>query len=819
MKKSLFALLAVGIVTLSSVSAKPLAGTAASPAASSSQGIQADQAASAVYALLDLARAKSFTVTYVDTGSTFNDVYSIEGGYLQRSWEQQTYALLDGLVSQYGAKYVYGVKKTEKGWAPTTVLLQADPNQTGKNVPMQTIESVEKVDDLLTVPDLAGKVKVDEEGAYTDDTDIIYDLVAAAHLGSYVGGSYIQRVRLTPNKDGSLTIRLQRLAGLGTYEDFSSDPSENEITYSKLNESSIQDLADFVKTYKMGTKSLADAGSDVVKPFTGENIKVTSKLYFVPDGQTVDASSEAQDTTVFEFSHDNIKLTVDNAASRANGSQFYHRGDLDEAEQQVLLGDNTVKSNPTGNDFDTFVTRPGQAAEAELPYFIQDAADNSVYHYYGIDPDTFFQNFTQLSESIGYVDSLDVKVENGVVSQMVTSGPQSQDGNGNPGHLEVHTTIENTDAAPLGELKPYAIADGDNADFKAALDFLKNPTENFSIVSTFAQDGGDGGIAPGDEGGDVVDPGMGQGGQGTGGGNTLIYDKANDILLRQNGDQSEGWVGKDGKVTHFRVLVDNNAETEEQSFLPNPVGAPEEGKTLDHLSYFNDSQFDLDPALVEKDPTQSDETSSFYVLKNGGEDLADLPYHVLGSSNLNSIYNKTLWFGIQDGRFLESQFQWGGELGAGTDDVAFSYGAGAQALTDFQIQAIKGMADWKEPTSWKEDNVNLYEEVLAAFGNDEAFVSAIPYLYDPSYAGFWLGEPNSNSFVFWGTNMNPDNANAASLFQAKYTALLLSLGFKKQTVAYQTGGYGTVYVKGNMQIRPSDPENNGILVRKIAQSD
>lgn len=827
MRKSLFSFLGAGVLALSSLVATSFAYVHTKVAPASSPSAQTSSASSstattATYALLALARAKSFTVTYTDSNSetgespTYSDVYSIEGGYLQRSWESQTYALLQGLVTQHGNKYVYGVKKTDQGYVPSTVLLQADPNQTGVNVPMQTIESVQKVDDLLTISDLAGKIKSDAEGAYTDDTDVIFDLVSAAHLGSYVGGNYIQRVRLTPQSDGSLTIKLQKKSGLGSYGDYLSDPNENTITYSKLNSSSIAELADFVKTYKMNDKTLADEAPSVVKNLTGENIRITSKMYFVKDGESITAESAPDNTTTFELSHDNIKLSVDNAASKANGSQFYHRGNLDKAEQKVLLGNNTVQSNVSGEDFDTFVVRPWDVATSQLPYFVQDTTDTTLYHYYGIIPDTFFQNFTQLSENIGYVDSLSLRVVNGVASQMVTQGPQSVNDLGEAGHLEVHTTIENTDANPLKDLVTYVSDATDIGDFQKAMDYLKNPTENFSIVSTYAAQGGDWGIAPAAEGGEV-DPGMGEGGQ-SGGGNTLIYDKANDILLRENGSQTEGWVGKDGKVVNFRVFVDNNAQTEEESFLPKAVSAPVTGEsTLDNLSFFNDSKFDLNANLVQKDASQSDATSSYYVLKNNGEDLTDVAYHILGSSNLNYIYNKSLWFGIQDGRFLQSGFDSGGPLGAATDNVAFSYGAEAKALTSLQIQKIKNMADWVQPKSWKDESINMYEELVSVFG-EAAFVDAIPYLYDPAYSGFWLSEnTGTNSFTFFATNMNPSNLNQAALYQAKYTALLLSLGFKKTIVPYATGGTGTFYVKGNMQIRPSDAENNGILVRKTVE--
>lgn len=385
---------------------------------------------------------------------------------------------------------------------------------------------------------------------------------------------------------------------------------------------------------------------------------------------------------------------------------------------------------------------------------------DNQYRYYGWNQSSFFSSLSHLNGR-NSIRNVDVFTKDGKVHQIVFTYPtmRDTDDSGKAFTYDVTIYIDVVSDRPITEVKPYGT--------RSYHEVLAKAFARFDGSSAFQ-------VTAQDDRTEAVQY-------------TTYYD-GNHLLYRSayytgagNTSYIRGYT-KTGDNAYRRFLIDRKGNLK--------ANGAEVNSSLRSLLNFS-----LSPDLFRKVKDGVYEFDS-YVLPSvrdgmilGTESSLFLPATFRLTVDEANGYVTSATYSYSDGLFRN-----------GSETLSFLYGDEVK-LSSVTTLDVDQLPDWKEPTSWGDEDASFTNYLTRYFGDEAANV---PYVYDPDIYGLWDASDSTLELEFFS---NTYTADAAS-FYAAYQAALKAASFEETTLKGMPGA--TVYVKGKISLRLAKVLGGGI---------
>ncbi len=571
---------------------------------------------------------------------------------------------------------------------------------------------------------------------------------------------------------------------------------------------SIATLDSFLSSYSLPEKAL-DEELIATIPTTGSYHSIVTYSYEANVSDVV----EQEDYVDYSPTARQISRNVKGVSSAAY-SYYTKDEETGHVIDNYLNYDNTVATKDLGGDFDEDMATPSSLFEAGA--FRANSGD--VYTYYGYQGRAFINDLVDFD--CGSILSIEVTVEDGAIASLKAITPTRYDSYGQQMHYEVEVFFSSDN-----DISPIVPTSSTDYTVKAALGSFTDAYNYglyYSFTATIATETGANNYKT-----------------------TLSLFKKdslssyNDVLLydRESVDTSEGSSGDPIHIRYGYYLKDE-AGKEVIPFKVNDNGeAIASEATMTGVNLGDILGFDLDSRLFEQVSEDSDSGKWQYRLRKEAKDVSS---HIIGGSHASYLIPSSLTLDISSQAVggvsynlkmldkLEYEFN-AEDFYKGKESVTFSgYGA-TSAPSDVDFSTLK---DWVEPETWEEGAPEVYDRIVASFGEETA--SKLPFLYQKDIEGHWLsGEEAYNEFptdgyaIRWMMLCNDSylvegDTGISKAYMEAFAAKLKKNGFveKEYPLGSLSSDIATLYSEDlDLYVRIPDSVGAGIRLLRIEQLD
>lgn len=405
------------------------------------------------------------------------------------------------------------------------------------------------------------------------------------------------------------------------------------------------------------------------------------------------------------------------------------------------------------------------------PDAIRKIGDN-LYRYYGTNLlevlDTCF-GIENSYQQLGYISGITLEKHDDVIDTM-----HLYYGNyfypGDTDYVDVALTLSNEGTAP--ELKP--ISNPDNTAVKAALDYF-NGSHSYKMVAVT----------------DLTDSLYASNPSTY---SELIYDKdkkATYIKKYSAGKliKEYGYLdAEDGMVSFEKAYKDDGTAYLRETAPKNKVQG----------AFRNTALFHVEGDTLVKKSEYNNIITYYFQGRVGGFGAIGFADSGIGESK-NAVWNSPLFTfegTAEEMRLATLKYNYQPN-GANASTMQLTFTEDDALKIEENLTAIE---TYKEPTSWKEENLDFYEKLVELFQDN---AEMIPYLYDKDLHDNFKFRYKGSDISFYSRVEGKED------YLTRYEAALKSVGFTKKD------GEVKVYTKDNIQVTIQATLKEGITFRKI----
>ncbi len=596
--------------------------------------------------------------------------------------------------------------------------------------------------------------------------------------------------------------------------DFTSGASDSDIetidglsgVLSAVKATSLSTLDSFLSSYSLPEKVLADELIATIP----ENGEFHSKVIYSYEANVADVI-EQEDDVVYSPSARQITRNV-KGVSAASYSYYTKDESTGHIIDNYLNASNEVTTKDLGGDFDEEMGVPSTLFENGAFR----ATEGNVYTYYGYQGRAFINDLVDFD--CGSILSIEVTVEDDEIVSLKAITPIRQDSYGQKMHYEVEVTFkgESTIAPLVPDTSSYT-------ELKAALNTFQDKYSwglMYDFTATIATETGANNYKT-----------------------TLSLFKKdslsafNDVLLfdQESVDTSEGSSGDPIHIRYGYYLKDEKGK-EVIPFKVNDAGeAISSEATMTGVNLADILGFDINPSLFQKVSEDTEKGEWQYRLRKEAKDVSS---HIIGGSHASYLIPSSLTMDVSTqtvGTYtlkmldkIEYEFN-AEDFYKGKESVTFSNYGTTVAPTDVDFSTLK---DWVEPETWKDGAPEVYDRIVASFGEETA--SKLPFLYQKDIEGHWLsGEEAYNEFpadgyaIRWMMLCNDSyyvsgDSGVSKAYMEAFAAKLKKNGFveKDYPLGCMESDVATLYSEElDLYVRLPDSVGAGIRLLRIEQLD
>lgn len=564
----------------------------------------------------------------------------------------------------------------------------------------------------------ADDIKLNYSYYYCQDSTLIEAF--SYFLGASTLASKIYAVKFTLNET-------KTELNFSFVPNFSSGASDSDIetidglsgVLSAVKATSIASLDSFVATYSLPENSIGEELIATI-PTSGEIHSIVTYSY---EGNTSDVI-EQEDHVTYSPTARQITRNV-KGVSAASYSYYTKDAETGHVIDNYIDYSNAVATKDLGGDFDKDMPTPSSLFEEGAFR----AVSGDVYTYYGYQGRAFINDLVDFD--CGSILSIEVTVEDGVIASLKAITPTRYDSYGQKMHYEVEVSFQGE-----GTIAPLVPDSAKDWTVYGALNSFQDSYGYglmYSFTATIATETGANNYKT-----------------------TLSLFKKdslssyNDVLLfdQESVDTSEGSSGDPIHIRYGYYLKDESGK-EVIPFKINDNGeAIASEATMTGVNLGNILGFDIDCRLFVKTSEDTDKGQWQYRLRKEAKDASS---HIIGGSHASYLIPSSLTLDISTqtvGTYslkmldkLEYEFN-AEDFYKGKESVTFSNYGATSAPTDIDFSTLK---DWVEPETWEDGAPEVYDRIVACFGEETA--SKLPFLYQKDIEGHWLsGEEAYNEF-------------------------------------------------------------------------
>lgn len=530
-------------------------------------------------------------------------------------------------------------------------------------------------------------------------------------------------------------------------------------TFKNIGTTSYPILDNFVNTYQFPEKTITEEMAQVFKQeVLSSDIKITRVWNMRPADELEDKKVDiTRDKAYIETYYGNdyypkLKYPV---------TSLYAKEEDGRASLNYINPNNELTSIDTGKTFDSMFPSISDYFE---PLSFRANENENVYHYIGYNA----RRLTQVLAlyDLGVTESIDITVNNGKITKIVSKTPVYYDSYGNRFYTQAVVELKETRAIPSIEV----------------LIPTSNDTQIQNVLSLF--DGSTSFNAH------IVTGGLSQ--------YATNVTVADDIILYEHNehDTDEGASGE--LVKHY-----NGYQQVPEGLVPFTIETieDEQWQVIGGVAKASDNT--INGATI-KDAIGFNAVSTVFEKNNYGQivtrkavgDIGNFVFSgELGYCMVPSSFRMEL---DADGKPLKITYNAMLDEGFYLNEEEITFSNWGTAILP-EIFDFTSIGIWNAPTTWKETiSARDYEEIVGLF--NEEYIEQIPYLYDRRIAGDWFVNNTSafvNYFHFCNINYLLEKDYYKNYAEA-YIAMLLDLGFVKN----RDNAWGLeAYTKGNLNIR------------------
>ena len=633
-----------------------------------------------------LANDGNYTLQYDYRGKTFSEYFTTDYAYYEIS-EMGYVGLAD--YSDSSQKLFYKYVIGDDGSVELKQALAYMDAETGQYVPIRSRTGTDYM--YLFVSGDAEVSKEDlvlyQEGYYSDNRDLITIL---ANLMGY-GGS----VDLISKITFQIQDQTLKFTFYPTFEEGYEIIDGVSGTFKDIGTTSYEKMENFVSSYRLPEKMISEEMARVFQnKVVSTDVKVTrvwsNKAADELEDKQIDMSSDKAYLSTYygNASYGKLKYPV---------RSLYENGADGNAYLTYIDTTNQLRKVNTGVAYEKMFVSPTIYFE---PASFRTSEDGNVYKYYGYNARWLTQSLSQYD--LGVTESIEITVDNGAISRIVSKTPQYYDSYGNQYYTQAVIDFVATRTIPtFTSLTPstaneeianvFSLLDGTTG-FKADIITNKNREHRMTIT---------------------------------------VSDKI--FLLEKNGYDMD--VGADDNMIKTYTGYEETA----QGLVPFKVALTEDdqgnisgvakasddtlvGKTLrDAIGFI------AEPEVFEKN------SAGQIVVRETVDHLGD---GVLSGNYGDCIVASSFKLNLDlDGKPLSISyaFMMGEGFFIGEESIEFSEWGTAALPSHIDFSAI---GIWNAPTSWKEELTEKdYNETVGVFS--EEYVDMIPYLFRRELYGSW----------------------------------------------------------------------------------
>ncbi len=246
-----------------------------------------------------------------------------------------------------------------------------------------------------------------------------------------------------------------------------------------------------------------------------------------------------------------------------------------------------------------------------------------------------------------------------------------------------------------------------------------------------------------------------------------------------------GYKKEDGGIQRF--LIDKNGVAKKNGYLK-----------IDK-SLFDYIGMNVSPSIFTKIDDATYKLNSL-VLKTVSNSL------ILGNESDNLVTD-SLKMTVDDNHITQITYDYDdGLFQQGSEIVNYSYEnlKIPQEISD----KIDQMTDFIEPTSWKDESIEIYDKLVDLFGEETA--NTIPYLYDEETYCQFESTYLYDTITISSTSETVDD----NKFYTEYKNILVEQGYELDLTPDLPGA--EIYTKNNVEIRLAKDLTGGLFISKLA---
>lgn len=718
-----------------------------------------DYTASDVYNIIkNIADGGNYTLEYEYSDShgneyTFNDFYTEDYAYFGATGEGYI-ALPDYNNENDQIFYLCQVDINEK-----VTIKRALSYTDSVTKELVAIRSTDNLDYMKLVNSELANISLDDikeyqKGYYTDNEDLIVILVNL--LGYSNSVNLVDKILFHIEEQG---LRFTLVPNFN--EGYELIDGVNAL-FKDVGSTLYQPLKSYKEAYKLPEYKASNA---VTAAFNNDVVSLSAKVTRIWDKFAAD---ELQDTK-FDVSNDKAYFSKyygrpDYAKLSSPVNKYYEKDDSGNAVSVYLGMDNVVKREDTGIKFDEMFISPSKYYEANSFR----SADGVNYRYYGINARNLIKSISNYD--LGIIETVDMKVENDKITQIIAKTPKYYDMSGNRFYTQA---VINFDETRSFESVVSLTPNKDTESIKTVLDMFDGST---SFKADLVTDGDKTHKTTITVCNNIM----------------LFEENTYDTSLGSSADMIKKYYGyhqtEDGLVP-FNVELNED----EQGVTTGVALASDdllEGKTLrDAIGFVG--------------------ASEVFAKNNKGQIVINNTVDKVHHGVLNANYAEyiipssfTLSLDINNNP-LKMSYNYEMDSGyyLGEETITFSEWGNATLPAHISFSQI-GL--WVEPTSWEEVlTPQDYQTFITVTGEDN--VKMLPFLYAKELDGSWVVDYNSEVggtyLHIFSHEVNCEGTLESDFYKnyaTKYAELLTQQGFVETT----DNGWGlAAYNKNNLNIR------------------
>lgn len=437
---------------------------------------------------------------------------------------------------------------------------------------------------------------------------------------------------------------------------------------------------------------------------------------------------------------------------------------IKQEENGNVVGENYVTNMETGELALEVLDATNKVIQEDVGFTIEDVTtpwnlnwslkefrknSDDSYHYYGMNPNTLFSAFTQTNLENVQLLGVDAFVLDNKISKLVATSIRQTDDKGNAYYYTFETEVDYTTKPTFDKITPYERIEGKTDIIENALSMFKD--DNYRI--------------------EVNDK------SNLGTVNSTIYKTDNvyvSVSTNSNKLSATGYYYTNGTSQGFSISGDEIV----------PQGE-EVKKTIKEIA---SEKFAISPNVFDIADDNSYAFIRNNVYKVGSYFVFSDSVEASGSNFKFNIDPDNYVFKSASASYNLMNFV-KGEV----SETFFYESLGETVEVPEQIMTLlKQLKPFKEPTSWQEENLELYNSLVSVFGKDLA--EQVPYYYSSSLYGNWQYHATSTAVDIY-------NGKASQEDYDNYLDKLVENGFVKQENS-DPNALDT-YIKGDLAIRVS----------------